>query len=58
MKSLFKKNNNYSLVVQQNNPESNNWLNNIYIFNSNYSLRNKIINTMLKKEYQLDLFGN
>ena len=49
MKSLFKKNNNYSLVVQQNNPESNNWLNNIYIFNSNYSLRNKIINTMLKK---------
>ena len=49
MKSLFKKNNNYSLVVQQNNPESNNWLNNIYIFNSNYSLRNKIINTMLKQ---------
>ena len=49
MKFLFKKNKNYSLVVQQNNSESNNWLNNIYIFNSNYSLRNKIINTMLKQ---------
>ena len=49
MQYLFKKNKNYKLVVQQNNFGSNNWLNNIYIFNSSYSLRNKIIKLMLTK---------
>lgn len=49
MNYLIKKNKDYKLVVQKNNFESNKWLNNIFIFNSNYSLRNRIIKTMIRQ---------
>lgn len=48
-KKFFKNNINFKLIEEPKNSKSNHWLNTIFIFNSNLSLRNKIIRETNRK---------
>jgi perosamine synthetase len=47
---LFKNSKHFKFIIQKNSERSNFWLNNIFINNSNISLRNKIIKETIKKK--------
>lgn len=47
---LFKNSKHFKFIIQKNSKGSNLWLNNIFINNSNISLRNKIIKETIKKK--------